>query len=266
MDITNAVVMHKSFGEGTVLTQDNGRITVQFASKTTAFSYPDAFEKFLMAADPNLQSVIAAEIAARKAEKEETQRKKAEVFAAKREEQNRSSAKASVSEISERIKRIDGSKMVFFVFQGEVFAKEARGGYIWAPIYTRGGTYAHHWDRLLDVRKGDIILHGCDAQIKALSIAKGECYESPQPDELMKNDEREREGRRVDCDYALLSNPIRTADFREDIIRLSQAKYSAFDKDGNGNMGYLYALNGELAQIFIHAVAGKNPELAAFDL
>lgn len=266
MDIINAVVMHKSFGEGTVLTQDNGRVTVQFASKTTAFSYPDAFEKFLIAADQNLQSAIAAELAARKAEKEETQRKKTEALAAKQEEQNRSSAKALISEAAERIKRIDGSKMVFFVFQGEAFGKQAHGGYIWAPIYTRGGTHAHHWDRLLDVRKGDIILHGCDAQIKALSIAKGECYESPQPEELMKSDEYEREGRRVDCDYMLLANPIRTADFREDIIRLSQAKYSAFDKDGNGNMGYLYALNGELAQMFIRAAVEKNPELAALNL
>ena len=32
------------------------------------------------------------------------------------------------------------------------------------------------------------------------------------------------------------------------IIRFCQVKYSPFDKDGNGNMGYLFDINRELAK------------------
>lgn len=44
---------------------------------------------------------------------------------------------------------------------------------------------------------------------------------------------------------------------------ICQAKYSPFDKDGNGNMGYLYEINRELAKIFIKASIKNNPYLEA---
>ena len=61
-----------------------------------------------------------------------------------------------------RPKRISGKRMIFFVFQGNTFDKEFNGGYIWAPISNKAGNKFHHWKKLLDVRAGDIILHGCD--------------------------------------------------------------------------------------------------------
>ena len=42
-------------------------------------------------------------------------------------------------------------------------------------------------------------------------------------------------------------------------------KYSPFDKDGNGNMGYLYELNQSLAAYFIQEIAKKNPEVIDLD-
>ena len=107
----------------------------------------------------------------------------------------------------------------------------------------------HHWDRLLDVREGDIIFHGCDACVQAISTARGECYECHQPEELRSEDLWEPDGRRVDCDYILIDNPIKTALVRDDILRLCNVKYAPFDRDGNGNMGYLYELPRELAKL-----------------
>ncbi len=50
-------------------------ITVEFAAKTTKFVFPDAFEKFLTAADPNLQAKILANIELGKKEKTALQTK-----------------------------------------------------------------------------------------------------------------------------------------------------------------------------------------------
>lgn len=35
-----------------------------------------------------------------------------------------------------------------------------------------------------------------------------------------------REGRKIECDYVKIENPIKTSDFKDDIIRFCQVKYS----------------------------------------
>lgn len=42
-------------------------------------------------------------------------------------------------------------------------------------------------------------------------------------------------------------------------------KYSPFDKDGNGNMGYLFELNRELARIFVRATVKQNHYLESIN-
>lgn len=156
-------------------------------------------------------------------------------------------------------------KTIFFVFQGNTFEKEYQGGYIWAPISDKNGHQPHHWKRLLDVRKGDIILHGCNGYIEAISVAQDACYECKQPIELTTEGLWENEGRRVDCVYTRISKPIKTSTFLDDIIRLGTVKYSPFNKDGKGNMGYLFEINRELAKKFIKASIHKNPYLESVD-
>jgi len=97
-----------------------------------------------------------------------------------------------------------------------------------------------------------------DEHIRAISVARDVCYDFPQPDELTVEELWEKDGRRVDCDYTQIVKPIRTSAFTEDIIRLSQVKYSPFDKNSNGNMGYLFEINRKLAIIFIEASVKKN--------
>ena len=161
--------------------------------------------------------------------------------------------------------RVEGKRMIFWVFQGKSFDREFRGGYIWAPISNQAGMNPHHWTRLIDVRKGDIILHGCDGMLKAISVAKGSCFECKRPRELEVEDLWDADGRMVECDYVSVMNPIKTATFVSDIIRLCQAKYSPFDKDGNGNMGYLFEINRELAKIFVAETVRKNRYLSAIE-
>ena len=243
-------------------------MTIQFEAKVAKFKYPGAFENFLSVEDSITQAAIMKEIAAEKQAAEDARKaaeeaRRAEVERREAEKQAASSTKNSKPNI--RAKRVKGKKMVFFVFQGNTFDKEYKGGYIWAPVSDRAGNKPHHWERLLDVRQGDIILHGCDGCVKAVSIAKTACYDCNQPAELAVKELWDREGRKVDCDYRIIKNPIKTLEFKDDIIRLCQVKYAPFDKDGNGNMGYLFDINRELAKIFIRASVEQNKYLADID-
>ncbi|HEX3016759.1 MAG TPA: hypothetical protein VHP31_02770 [Caproicibacter sp.] len=191
MDLLNKKVKHKMLGVGTVVTQDDRYIIVEFAIRTSKFSYPspNTFTKFLQAEEPAVQAAILQEIADAKALEDaekrvaEEAKQRAEDAQARMEAQRtaETAAKKPVRSISPKKvvakqERIPGKRMTFFVFQGNTYDRESRGGYIWAPISNKAGNTFHHWDRLLDVRQGDIILHGYNGYIQAVSTARGECY------------------------------------------------------------------------------------------
>ena len=274
MELIGLKVKHNVFGAGMISEMEGNYITVEFAAKTSKFVYPGAFEKFIKAEDPIVQQAITDSINEAKIAAE--QKRQAEEVARKAaEERKAAEAAARRAEIGKKIafspkpvvrtQRIEGKRMTFFVFQGNTFEKDYQGGYIWAPISNKAGSPPHHWTRLLDVRKGDIILHGCDGYVQAISVARDACYDCAQPVELTVEDLWERDGRRVDCDYIRINNPIKTRHFVADILRLSRVKYSPFDKDGNGNMGYLFEINRELARIFVNASVKQNPYLRAVE-
>jgi hypothetical protein len=151
--------------------------------------------------------------------------------------------------------------MTFFVFQNSTFDREHQGGYLWAPVTNKTGDSFHHWDRLLDVRPGDIILHGYNGYVQAVSVARAACYDCVQPKELRTEDSWDLEGRRVDSDYIMLQHPIKTSDHIDNIIRLCNTKYASFNKYGTGNQGYLFEINREMSKIFLGAAVAANPYL-----
>ena len=76
-------VKHIVFGLGTITSFDGKCILVEFAAGEKKFVYPTAFEKFIKAEDPDIQSRIVkeiqeAKIAEEKKKEEELERKKAE--------------------------------------------------------------------------------------------------------------------------------------------------------------------------------------------
>lgn len=59
----NKTVFHKSFGKGTIISQERGAgdkkyITVDFGDKKTKFQFPDAFESFLTTEDEEINSIL----------------------------------------------------------------------------------------------------------------------------------------------------------------------------------------------------------------
>jgi len=51
MDMINKEVTHKSFGDGSIVDQDESFITINFKTESKKFVYPDAFGKFLTLKD-----------------------------------------------------------------------------------------------------------------------------------------------------------------------------------------------------------------------
>lgn len=268
MNIEGLVVKHKTLGVGTVTKFDGTFLTVAFESKISMFQYPSAFAGFIEAADSADQAAILKSI---EDEKAAAIAKQQEIEAAKRAEAERIAAETAAKKhsgktvsapkaVSTQV-RISGKPMTFYVFQGTTFEQEYQGGYLWAPVSNKTGDTFHHWDRLLDARPGDVILHGYNGHIQAVSIVRAACYDCLQPKELQTEDAWDLEGRKLDTDYIMLEHPIKTANYIADIIRLCNTKYSPFNKYGTGNMGYLYEIHREMAKIFLDAAVSANPYL-----
>ena len=273
--LLNKKVKHfGKFGVGTVIEQDDTSITVEFLAKTCKFQYPAAFEKFLTAEDKDVADAISAELkAAKDAEKvakaAEAAKKAAEEQAkleALKAQASSSGKKVSTSKAYKPVQRVAGQALTYLVFQGDTYNEERTGQFIWAPKLTKDGRTMHHWDRLMDVREGDVIFHCSDGYIQAISRAKAPFEDSARPD-LATGDwtNWEKDGRRVDCDYHVLKTPLKHGAYKEKILEYCNVKYAPFDKDGNGNMGYFYDLNQSLAAFFIQEIAKKNPDVLNLD-
>ena len=273
VNLLNQKVKHfGNLGVGTVIEQDDKHLTVEFSSKTMKFQYPASFEKFLIAEDENVANAIAAEL---KAIKDAEEAAKAEAAAKKAAEEQAkiealkaqaasSGKKASASKAYQPVQRVDGQALTYFVFQKTTNNEEKAGQFIWAPKFTKDGGTAHHWDKLMDVRAGDVIFHSSGGYIKAISRAKAECKDSARP-ATGDWSNWEKDGRRVDCEYHVLKNPLKHGNYKEKILEYCNVKYAPFDKDGNGNMGYLFDLDQNLAAFFIQEIAKQNPEVKDLD-
>ena len=268
MKIEGLVVKHKTLGNGTVTKFDGSFLTVAFESKTSMFQYPSAFTSFIQAADPADQAAILksiedekAAVIAKQKEIEDAKRAELEKAAAEAAAKKATSKTVSAPKAASTQVRIAGKPMTFYVFQGSTFEQEYQGGYLWAPVTNKAGDTFHHWERLLDARAGDVILHGYNGHVQAVSIVRATCYDCVQPKELQTEEAWDLEGRRLDTDYIMLEHPIKTANYIADIIRLCNTKYSPFNKYGTGNMGYLYEIHREMAKIFLDAAATANPYL-----
>ena len=170
-ELLNKKVKHfGKFGVGTVIEQDDTSITVEFPAKTCKFQYPAAFEKFLTAEDKDVADTISAELKAAKDAEEAA--KAAEAAKKAAEEQAKlealkaqaasSGKKVSTSKAYKPVQRVPGQALTYLVFQGDTYNEERTGQFIWAPKFTKDGRTMHHWDRLMDVREGDVIFHCSD--------------------------------------------------------------------------------------------------------
>ena len=86
MNLINLNVQHKVFGSGVVIDSTENSLTVQFSSKIAKFTYPDAFESYLVAMDDDIQKTIESDIAIVKKQAEEKRKAVEEAERIRREQ------------------------------------------------------------------------------------------------------------------------------------------------------------------------------------
>lgn len=133
---------------------------------------------------------------------------------------------------------------IWYVYQNQTFKEESAGEYLWSPQKTKAAGNNTGYMNMAEVKKGDIIFHGCNAHTVAISIAKTNCFSFEQPKELAtKNpDGWNEEGFRVNCHYFVFSSPLDMKPLRNWLAETHE-KETAFNVKGSGNQRYLCKLN-----------------------
>lgn len=81
MDLINAQVRHKRFGDGVVLLFDGTNMTISFSGTDRILRYPDTFEAKMFAIDPDIQAQINCDVQTKQQEEQQAIEEAKEIFA-----------------------------------------------------------------------------------------------------------------------------------------------------------------------------------------
>lgn len=218
-------VNSKSYGAGTIIEFDNksGKAGIKFGNTIKYFMFPQALKSEITIAE-SIKNKIIAEL--------------------------NSNTKQDNTPYNPK-------PNFYYVFQGKEFESESKSGIIWAPYGNK-----HFWERLKYLKKGDILLHGCNGYIYAISVVKDSFYEAPTPIKHYRDDYENMLGRQVNCSYEVIRNPIKTSWYKDQILQYNnKTNYPPFNKNGTGMQGYLFNIHPDLARFFIKETVKRNPIL-----
>ncbi len=271
---------HKKYGVGIVESVDEDYIVISFKEKEAKLGLAVSFSRGILKSDKveindlletrrdilNRYDSIprALEMAARALEPyEDYLENRCDNLIINNRCWERGSAGEKCSEkIFVSTERTEGHPLTFYCSQGKYFEPESELGLIWTPLHTHDGRSLYYWDNIMSAREGDIIIHGSDGYIRAISRVKDSYEDAINPFKDWEEDDCVDNGRKLECDYTVLNNPIAIDKYREDNIKYSRVKYAPFDKNGNGNSGYFFDIDPRHASIFVKGILEKNPEVA----
>lgn len=273
MNIIGEKVHHSTFGDGIITEKHSDQIRVLFKKGEKVLVYPFVFEKLMHALDGAVNNFIQIDVVAFQAERQVAVAEKGRIAFERKQADDELSSKSSKtakkgakkattsrSATSKKLARDPNKRSTFFVFQEKKFDREYKGGYVWSPI-SSGSAKSKGANPILDVREGDVIFHGHEAQIWALSVASGKASTTLHPADLFPEEKQDSKGNKVKCEYYLLQNPVKTEKFRENILQDSNELYAPFDKNGDGNTAYFYDLHRDLALVFLQGLIEDNSDV-----
>jgi putative restriction endonuclease len=142
--------------------------------------------------------------------------------------------------------------------QGHTYQEEKQLGIIWSPQQDKGGFVPHSWKRMTEVSEGDRVFHYVKGNIVAVSIANEGCVAGRKPSIMQSHERWNDEGYLVKLEYHELDKPLSIREHFNEIAPLLPVKYSPFQQDANGNQGYLYPCNEELAIKLLELISETN--------
>ena len=154
---------------------------------------------------------------------------------------------------------------VYLVNQGKTYKHEKDGGYIWSPKLNRAGKQNSGYSLMMEVRKGDFIIHNSGGKLSAISVVQEDCKSGSQPIEL-RNGQNEYDwdddGWLVNTEYYEFTSPI----INSDLVAWAAQNYkknSAFQKNGKMRLQYLCNLEKPHAEYILQKALGfeKKPEV-----
>lgn len=240
MNILGEKVISTLYGEGVIVEECENKVSIRFQNSVKQFAF-FAFGKDL------------------KAERDEVQNYCIEKSITSPPSLPKPTPQAPHPPTPEPVLPVKSeSRKFFYVFQGKTYERELYQKFIFAP-YSSYKRKIHHWERMEDIREGDIILQGVDGEIIAISEAASRAYKIDMPAWSEGNGDF---ARRVDVNPILFKNPLLTKAYQSVIKKTcTNFKYAPFNKNGTGNQGYLYNLPKELAAFFLDRSIQKNPFL-----
>ncbi|MBT2582162.1 HNH endonuclease signature motif containing protein [Planococcus sp. ISL-109] len=138
----------------------------------------------------------------------------------------------------------------YIVMQGETYKEEKLIGILRAPMKDKSGATPHSWERMKLLQKGDRTFH----YVKGDLVAVGTIQEDAR--EAAVNTAKAEWV--APCEYLELDEPLEIAYHIKELAEHLPIKYAAFQPDGNGNSGYLYPCNEELALKFLALLAASK--------
>ncbi|MCM3654313.1 HNH endonuclease [Metabacillus litoralis] len=146
----------------------------------------------------------------------------------------------------------------FIVMQGHTYLEEKDLGIIWSPQKDKGGNVPHSWKRMTEVKDGDRVFHYVKGNIVAISTASEGWKVASKPSIMQIHSRWNDEGYLVNLEYHELDISVNVRDKFNEIVPLLPIKYSPFQQDANGNQGYLYPCNEELAIKLLELISELN--------
>lgn len=152
---------------------------------------------------------------------------------------------------------------VYYVFQGETYNEEFYGGYVWSPQYAKGYRKNAGYEMMKKIRKGDFILHNSNGMLRAISIAKTDCYGADQPEELKNANtiyEWNDSGYRIDTEYYPFDMYVDMTNY-QGWLSDHYHQDSAFTIYGRGKQQYMCHLSDDHALFILkEAIAAQRGE------
>lgn len=147
--------------------------------------------------------------------------------------------------------RVPETVNVWWVNQGRTYGHESRGGYFWAPLQDRRGGTPGHWQRMTEVRRGDIVLHYSEGFIRAVSHVENDAYRAAYPRDSH-GEYGQRNGNLVETTYYELEPPVHLPQAAH-LKNLPEAD-NPFTVTFGVKQGYLFVFGVEALVELVHEV------------
>lgn len=151
-----------------------------------------------------------------------------------------------------------GHANYWWVNQGQTYEQERKAGILWAPRVQKNGIQPAHWQSMLAVQPGDVILHYAKG-IRALSVAATAAIDAHRPGDLPE-DMWDREGRMVRTTYGEAADAVALEELPLD-ERLKEPQAGPFDRAGNVKQGYLYPVSRTFGEKFEATFGDRFPRV-----